>query len=137
MSDFKANAEEAIERATELDKSLEEKSEDVQSLKERIANLTQLVNELKSELGRNNVDDLRRDLQAKDSVIRGLKGEINLVKNNLEKKEDELQYLKKASEDLQFVANTLEEKEYEVISSLRWWLSRHLQGYIYVYSRSW
>jgi chromosome segregation ATPase len=120
MSDFKANAEEAIERATELDKSLEEKSEDVQSLKERIANLTQLVNELKSELARNNVDDLRRDLQAKDGVIRDLKGEINLVKNNLEKKEDELQYLKKASEDLQFVANTLEEKEYEVISSLRW-----------------
>ena len=120
MSDFKANAEEAIERATELDKSLEEKSEDVQSLKERIANLTQLVNELKSELARNNVDDLRRDLQAKDSVILDLKGEINLVKNNLEKKEDELQYLKKASEDLQFVANTLEEKEYEVISSLRW-----------------
>ena len=116
MNDFKINAEEAIERATELDKSLEEKSEDVQTLKERIANLTQLVNELKSELARNNVDDLRRDLEAKEGVIRELNGELNVVKNNLERKEEELEYLKKASEDLQFVANTLEEKEYEVSS---------------------
>ena len=114
MNDFKVNAEEALERAAELDKSLEEKDEDVQSLKKKIASLAQLVNELKSELARNNVDDLRRELEKKDGVVRELKGELNQAKNKLERKEEELEYLKKASEDLQFIASTLEEKEYEV-----------------------
>ena len=117
MNDFKVNAEEAIERAAELDKNLEEKSEDAQDQRELIASLTLLVNELKSELARNNVDDLRRELEEKEGKIRELRGELNLVKNNLEKKEEELEYLKKASEDLQFIASTLEEKEYEVCIS--------------------
>lgn len=114
MNDFKANAEEAIERAAELDKSLEEQAEDAQSQQDKIASLTRLVNELKTELARNNGDDLRRELEGKEGVMKELRSELNHVKNNLERKEQELEYLKKSSEDLQFIANTLEEKEYEV-----------------------
>ena len=114
MNDFKANAEEAIERAAELDKSLEEKAEDAQSQQDKIVSLTRLVNELKTELARNNGDDLRRELEGKEGMIKELRSELNHVKNNLERKEQELEYLKKSSEDLQFIADTLEEKEYEV-----------------------
>ena len=114
MNDFKANAEEAIERAAELDKSLEEKAEDAQSQQDKIVSLTRLVNELKTELARNNGDDLRRELEGKEGMIKELRSELNHVKNNLERKEQELEYLKKSSEDMQFIANTLEEKEYEV-----------------------
>ena len=114
MNDFKANAEEAIERAAELDKSLEEKAEDAQSQQDKIVSLTRLVNELKTELARNNGDDLRRELEGKERMIKELRSGLNHVKNNLERKEQELEYLKKSSEDLQFIANTLEEKEYEV-----------------------
>ena len=114
MNDFKANAEEAIERVAELDKSLEEKVEDAQSQQEKIASLTRLVNELKTELARNDVNGLQRELQGKDEKMKQLRSELNVVKNNLERKEQELEYLKKSSEDLQFIANTLEEKEYEV-----------------------
>ena len=114
MNDFKANAEEAMERAAELDKSLEEKAEDAQSQQDKIVSLTRLVNELKTELARNNGDDLRRELEGKEGMIKELRSELNHVKNNLERKEQELEYLKKSSEDLQFIADTLEEKEYEV-----------------------
>ena len=114
MNDFKANAEEAIERVAELDKSLEEKVEDAQSQQEKIASLTRLVNELKTELVRNDVNDLQRELQGKDEKMKELRSELNVVKNNLERREQELEYLRKSSEDLQFIANTLEEKEYEV-----------------------
>ncbi|XP_028393551.1 coiled-coil domain-containing protein 18-like [Dendronephthya gigantea] len=114
MNDFKVNAEEAIERAAELDRSLEEKTEDAQSQGERIDGLKRLVAEMKAELAKANTDELRRELEARDAKIRELGGELNLAKNKLERREEELQYLKKASEDLQFIANSLEEKEYEV-----------------------
>ena len=118
MNDFKVNAEEAIERAAELDRSLEEKTEDAQSQSEKIEGLKRLVAEMKVELARNNMDDLCRELEVKDAKIRELGGELNLVKNNLERKEEELQYLKTASENLQFISNSLEEKEYEVCIQL-------------------
>ena len=114
MNDFKVNADEALERAAELDKSLEEKDEDAESQKENIASLALLVNDLRSELARNNVDEIRRELEKKEGMIRELRAELNLVKNSLESKEEELEYLKKASEDLQFISSTLEDKEYEV-----------------------
>lgn len=114
MNDFKTNAEEAIERANELDKSLEEQVEDVETKNEKIATLTQLVNEMKSELARNNVDEFRRELKAKEGMIMELRAKLNVANNEVERKEQELEYLKKASEDLQFMANTLEEKEYDV-----------------------
>jgi chromosome segregation ATPase len=114
MNDFKVNADEALERAAELDKSLEEKDEDAESQKEKIASLALLVNDLRSELARNNVDEIRRELETKEGMIRELRAELNLVKNSLESKEEELEYLKKASEDLQFISSTLEDKEYEV-----------------------
>ena len=114
MNDFKTNAEEAIERANELDKSLEEKTEDVETKDERIAKLTLLVNEMKSELARNNAADMRRELDTREGIIRELRGKVNIATNEVERNEQELEELKKASEDLQFMASTLEEKEYDV-----------------------
>ena len=114
MQDFQSNAEEAIERANELDKNLEEKEEDTNTKNETIADLTRLVEEMKAELARNDVKEIKQELAMKDASIDHLKAKLSGAKKDVEHKEQELEHLKKASDDFQTVSSNLEEKEYEV-----------------------